>query len=374
MLDAHHRSAAGGTSKSGMTRSKEVLGAKPLARTANPTMMMETTCTTQEEVQQLCNAIEMMALGQFVSRYGVYYEKFGQPVHSATRADVDWIASFIKGNVLIPIPGDLTRWCLRFVINPMTLMLKGMSIELIVLKLRMAFPDTYIMYTPENAKTVIVRVYTRSNMFKSGAAAGDMIKLAEDMMSTTIRGVDGVITATPMRLIRHRDIENPTRTDVWGITTRGCNISGVLVYTKIIGETLVTNVITEMQRVFGIEAARQRIIYELRNIVDKCNYRHYQIYANEMTYTGVVTNVERTGLRAREPGNILLRMGFSSPIPTIEEAALNGLTDKVTGISAPLLVGAVPRHGSLYSQLYVNTGFVSANVKSANTELDDLLD
>jgi hypothetical protein len=40
MLDAHHRSASGGTSKSGMTKAKEVLGAKDVSKLDSPSMLI----------------------------------------------------------------------------------------------------------------------------------------------------------------------------------------------------------------------------------------------------------------------------------------------------------------------------------------------
>jgi hypothetical protein len=126
-----------------------------------------------------------------------------------------------------------------------------------------------------------------------------------------------------------------------------------------------------MYEMFGIEAARQKIVSRLRELVDVCNHRHYLIYADEMTYTGRVTSIESGGLKTRESSNVLLRIGFVSPLVTLEEAAANSMEDAVTGVTAPLLVGSIPRHGTLYNSYHINEEFVRANVKNPDQLLEE---
>ena len=122
---------------------------------------------------------------------------------------------------------------------------------------------------------------------------------------------------------------------------------------------------------FGIEAARQKIISEMRQIGEGgINHRHYTIYADEMTYTGRVTSIERGGLSARERNNVLLRLGFSSPIQTIEEAGINAMIDNVDGITAKLLLGATPKIGTSYNSFHINEEVIKENIKDGDDYLD----
>lgn len=374
MLDAHHRSAAGGTSKSPMTKSKELFRAKTLDQLEMPTMMVRTTCTSAAEAQQLANNIEMMVFRQFVSTIQVFFERYGEPLHPLYSHEAAIIRTFNKFNPLITPPADLAHWCVRFAINRTTLILKNMSLELIIMKLRMKFPDVYFVYTPENAQDIIIRAYPRATLFKY-IDTNEMRKLTTSLLDTTIRGVVGIKSAAVTKLIRHSVAADGSlvRDDsVFAITTNGCNIRGILRYRKIIPETLVTDAVQEIRRVFGIEAAKYRIPYEMFRIMERGNYRHSHIFAHEMTFTGNITSIENSGLKIREASNVLLRIGFSAPIQTIEEAAINGARDKVTGITAPLLIGDVPRHGTLYNKFYINNAFVAANTKTADDEISDL--
>ena len=102
------------------------------------------------------------------------------------------------------------------------------------------------------------------------------------------------------------------------------------------------------------------------------NLRHLYIYADEMTRTGKVTSLERGGLSIREHNNVLLRAAYGSPIQVFQEATLAGAKSKVTGISGPQLLGAIPQIGTIYNTLVVNEEFIKANSVSIDSILDEL--
>lgn len=380
MLDAHHRSASGGTSKSGMTKAKEVLGAKDVSKLESPSMLIPVLpeyAENKAKVQEIANNIEVMKLQQFVVLWQIFFEKFGEPIHSKTKHEVTLIQEFAKLNPLLTPPGDLVKWCIRMVLNKTTLILKNMSLDLIVTRLREVFPDTFIVYTPENSKQIILRIYMRNTMFKGHITTDDIKYIKDSVLGTIIRGVDGIINTNVIKMIRNKinpDGSVSRNDNIWGITTNGTNMRGILSNKHIDKYAVQTDAIQEMYRVFGIEAARQKVVSELRNLVDSCNHRHYLTYANEMTFTGKVTSIERSGLKTRENSNVLLRVGFNSPLATLEEAAVNSMEDSVTGITAPLLVGTVPKIGTLYNGFHVSEEFVKQNVKRPDDLLETLFD
>lgn len=380
MLNAHHHTATGGTSKYGMKRAKEILGAKDVSKSVNPSMLIPILPEYSEskaKVQEIANGIEVMKLEQFVVVWQIFFEKFGEPIHSKYKHESSMIADFIKLNPLLKPPADLIKWCLRLVLNKTTLIIKNMALELIITRLRESFPDTYIVYTPENAKQIIIRIYFRNILFKSQITT-DIVKHVKDsILATIIRGVEGIINTEVIKLIRNKmgsDGGISRADNNWGIKTTGTNIRGLLSNKFVDKYSLQTNAIQETCRVFGIEAARQKVISELRILVDSCNHRHYLIYADEMTYTGKVTSIESSGLKTRESSNVLLRIGFSSPISTLEEAAVNSMEDTITGVTAPLLIGNIPKLGTLYNTYHINDEFVRNNIKRPDDLIDTLFD
>jgi len=379
MLDAHHRSASGGTSKTGMTRAREVLGAKDISKLKAPSMLIPVLPQYEEnkaKVQEIASNIEEMKFGQFISVCQIFFEKYGEPVHHKYAHEKELIAEFGRNNPLLK-PADLIRWCIRIVLNKTTLILKNMSLEFMVTRLREAFPHIFIMYTPENAGQIIMRIYMHPGMFRASVGLSDVKTVKDSIKGTIIRGVEGIINASVVKIIRNRintDGSISHHEGVWGITTIGTNLRGIM-YNRFVDRLHVrTDAMQECYRMFGIEATRPLIAAELNGLVDVCDRRHCSVYADEMTRQGNPTSIESGGLKSREGSNILLRIGFSSPLATLEEASVNSMVDEITGITAPLLVGSVPRHGTLYNSFQVDANFVRENVQRPDDLIDALFD
>ncbi len=380
MLDAHHRSALGGTSKSTMVKVKEVLGAKDVDKLDSPMMTITVLPEYQRDrykVQEIANNIESMKLEQFISMWQVFFERFGRPIHSNYASEETHIRDFLRMNPLMKAPGDLIHWCIRMVVSRTALILKNMSLETIITKLRELYPELYIIYTPENSGQIIMRIYIRNSMLKKEhMELNDILGIKNTLLGTIIRGIEGITNATVSKLIRNKVDDTGAivlNDGIWCITTNGTNLRGVLANKHLERLTIQTDAIQEVYRTLGIEAARQRLITEVRNLVDAINHRHYLMYVDEMTYTGRVTSIESAGLRTREAGNVLLRVGFSSPISTLETAAVDSMEDTVSGMTAPFLIGSVPMFGTLYNSFIVNGDFVREHVRRPDDYLDDLM-
>jgi len=380
MLDAHHRSASGGTSRSGITNVKEIHGAKAVEDLIAPAMLIPIIpeyASDKAKVQEIANNIEMMKLSRFVTSWHIYSEKYGAPVHPTTVDEITWIQEFAAANPLLTPPGDLVMWCIRFVLNKTTLILKNMNVELIVSRLRESFPELYVIYTQENAAQVIIRVYMRNSMFKGEVTLADTRSVKDQCLDLIIRGVDRILSTSVVKMIRSKinaDGSISMNENIFGITTNGTNMRGVLLNKYVDKYYVQTDAIQEMSRMLGIEAARGAIISGLDGLsISDIERRHYMMYADEMTYTGEVTSIESSGVKTRENSNVLLLAGYSSPMAVLEGAAINGMVDSVTGITAPLIMGSVPEIGSIYNTFYVNGEFVRNNVTNPDDLLDELL-
>lgn len=367
MLDAHHRSATGGTSSNVIGKVTDILAVKSVDSLVNPTMSIPVLPEYESDrakVQEIANHIEVMRLHQFVVSWQVFYEKFGEPVHSKYVHEAAVIANFLKLNPLLTPPADLTRWCIRFALNKTTMILKNMSMELIITKLRAQYPDTFIVYTGENSRALTIRMYMKNSMFKNAPSIASINAVRERVLDTIIRGVEGILNARVVKMIRTKTLPDGSivRDDnCWGIATDGTNLAGVLCNKYVDRMRVSTSAIPEMCAVFGLEAGRQKIIPGMRSIV-QTSYRHYLCYADEMSYSGTLSGIELGGLKKRDANNILLRMGFANSFATIKEAAVNAMEDTAGGLSQ-FMIGSVPKYGTMYNSFAVNEEFVRKNVK-----------
>ena len=162
--------------------------------------------------------------------------------------------------------------------------------------------------------------------------------LADKIRDLQISGVKGIGKV----VIRHEHNE-------WVIHTEGSNIGAIL---KIDGVDIVktsANDIFEIEKVLGIEAARNAIIHELYTTMEEqglsVDIRHIMLVADMMTSEGVVKSIGRHGISG-EKSSVLARAAFEETGKHLLNASIRGETDKLTGIIENVIVGQPIPHGT----------------------------
>lgn len=381
MLDSHHRSVAGGTNKSGLVRVTEIYGARDVSDEQSSAMLLPLKLTDSVNslamAQEIANNIEYVTLHRFTRQYDIILEPYGALIFPPFKSDAIWIAEFERSHPLVKPPGDLTNWCFRFILDKSSLVLKAVELELIIRRLRARHPGIYVVHTPESVPEVIIRIWHRSTQFKRGgddfARANDLINEA---LNTPVRGIRGIMRAAAEVITRMivSDTGAFVKENRIAIATTGTNLYNAILHSAVDSDTAISTSVGDTFKLFGIEAARSKIISETRSFMadNTPNLRHLFLYADEMTRTGRVTSVERGGLGAREHNNVLLRMAYGAPIQVVTDATLANARSRVYGIAAPQMLGSIPLIGTLYNNVYVDSDFVQSNTKSVNSVLDDL--
>lgn len=382
VLDSKHRTGGGGGSKTNtIVRIKEILGAKDADKMKNPSMLLMVLPQYEDikiKVQEIANHIEMMDFNRFVSATRIFFEEYGKPVHSKFIHENKMIDDFEKYNVGMHMPNDLTKWCIRFNINKEELILNSMKLETIITELRLKFPSIFFVYTPENVEEIIIRCYILNTISKYGSSAIDepfVLNIMHNIRNTVLRGIKGIKSTDVINIVRsfvNEDGSISTKI-TYAISTTGTNMEEILDNQYLDIYRCQTDSILEIESMFGIEAARHKIINEIRKTMSDISKENCTIYADEMTYSGHVTSIHRTGLQKREMNNVTLRLSFQSPIQVIENAATDGLIDKITGISGPLILGAAPNIGTTYNKLIVNEKFIDEYNRNLSKNIDDEL-
>ncbi|MDF1729083.1 MAG: hypothetical protein P1U53_15185 [Sulfitobacter sp.] len=389
MLDSHHRSVAGGTSKSGIERPKEIFGARPPSRekSSEMTFMVAGAGADRAALQKLADSVKTLELRQVLENSQLLYEDFdtADPVYPEDGA---WTQEYLKYQPLLEVPGDLTRWCLRVEFSKLNLVMKSITLEAVMAQLRLLFPHTFIVHSPETSKAVIARICLRNAAMKKSRATGvadqefshteelKAVATAELMLGAVLRGVRRVkdarvIERTMAEVAPDGSIRHVQRL---AIHTVGSNLHGLLRLPGVIPGSVITSSIGETLEMFGIEACRKKIVDEIRNVMGgSCpNMHHLLVYADQLCLTGAYTSFERGGNKARERNNILLRSGTSAPLVTLTEAAENRTENPIYGIAAPMCVGTIPQIGTFGNRYVVNEEFVRAHHKNVSQILDDL--
>lgn len=383
MLDAHHRTTTGGTSKSLLGPVYDDFNAKKTRKLSSPSMQLFLIdeYNNEEKAAEVANYITMMKFDDFIDVAQIFDEKFGEPVHLSYVGEKKMIADFQKFHPNIKPPGDLMRYCYRFEINKMQLIYKNMSLLEIITKLREEYPNIYFVHTPENVDKIIIRGYLSNSYFKNKKKQMSLEILEEirdKLRETLIRGVPYIVSATPMKISQTKVDESGAlrKVERYVIKTEGTNFAGIMRIAAISQTEILTNAVDEVQNLIGIEAARQVLAGNITNMgAGGLNYHHVDIFVNEMTSIGKFTSIEHRGVAARGGNNIMLSAGFSWPVQVLQTAAEKAAKEKVLGVTSPILLGDVPQTiGTALNSFEINEEFVAENAVKVSEVLDTLGD
>ncbi|MGC9517254.1 MAG: DNA-directed RNA polymerase subunit A'' [Methanomicrobiales archaeon] len=128
----------------------------------------------------------------------------------------------------------------------------------------------------------------------------------------------------------------------WVIHTEGSNLGTVLKMEGIDKVRTTTNDIHEIEKVLGIEAARNSIIHEAQRTMEEqgltVDVRHIMLVADMMTADGSVKSIGRHGISG-EKASVLARASFEETGKHLLRASIRGEIDHLTGIIENIIIG-----------------------------------
>lgn len=384
MLDSHHRSVGAGTTKSGINRINEIYSISNINREQTPSMCIplhesfyQNDTNLENEIQKIANEIEFIVFKQIIINNLILLESVDNLIYPLYKNDKKWMDMYKISHPLVQIPNNLTNWCFRFEINKSILVLKSIDLETVIQKLKINNLNTFIIYNSETSEEIIIRIWFKILQKKKTSIEDLFNEKMNNILLTPIRGIEKILKTT----IEKRDkyiIGNDNsfiKEKRYYINTFGTNLYNILMLNNIFDATSISsNSIPETFEMYGIEAARTKIVNETKIIIEdsKVNIRHLYIYADERTRTGRVTSIERNGLSAREYNNVLLRASYQDPIKYLIDAALSNTKSNIYGIAAPQLLGGIPKIGTLYNSLIIDEDFIKKNIKSLDEIINNL--
>jgi DNA-directed RNA polymerase II subunit RPB1 len=382
VLDSHHRTGASGTKTDFLVRMKEILGAKDTSKMKSPAMIIyvkEEFKQNKFKIQEIANHIEMLSLKIFVKSYQIFFEEYKKIIHPEYIHELEMIKLFEKHNPILKIPKDLLKWCVRLELKKEKLIEKNIKFETICFKLQELFPFIFIVNTAENSDNIILRLYIRQQHFKKSQEINLAVIdnfITSTLLTSILRGIDNILsTNTNNKITRTviKDDDSIEKTNEFIINTDGTNLEEIFQNQYIDPYLSQSDSILEIYDLLGVEAARNKIIIELMNMMPAADNKHYMSYADSMTYTGFITSIDKSGIEQREKSNVLLNLAFSHPIQGLEHAAINSLESTCkAGLSAPLMVGQMPKYGSSFNSICINEEFITNNVTDLDSQLQNL--
>ena len=118
------------------------------------------------------------------------------------------------------------------------------------------------------------------------------------------------------------------------------------------------NHIHSIASVLGLEAARRKIIEEIRMVMNiyglTIDLRHLMLLADAMTYKGLLLGTTNTGL-TRDRDSVLKLASFERTQEHLFHAAVHNRMDRYMGMSESVILGIVPKVGTTLCSLLQQT-------------------
>ncbi|MHA1488791.1 MAG: DNA-directed RNA polymerase subunit A'' [Promethearchaeota archaeon] len=182
-------------------------------------------------------------------------------------------------------------------------------------------------------------------------------KLREKILKKVVKGIRGV----------KRGLLTPSDDNSeWVIKTEGTNMQGVVQIEGVDVTRTVSNHIHEIEKLYGIEAARNMIIKEAQKVLDQqgldVDSRHLLILSDLMCSTGAIQSIGRHGISGNK-SSVFARAAFEVTVNQLLDAGLYGEEERLLGIPENVIVGQIGPIGTGRVQVMFD---LDANLKILN--------
>ncbi len=133
------------------------------------------------------------------------------------------------------------------------------------------------------------------------------------------------------------------------IYTEGSNLRETYRVKGVDRNQIYTNNIQEIYEFMGIEAAREAIVREAKQVLDEQNLtvdiRHLMLVADMMTLTGEISAIGRHGISGSKT-SVIAKAAFEETTKHLINASIRGEEDHLTGVAESIIVGKPPPIGT----------------------------
>ena len=261
-----------------------------------------------------------------------------------------------------------SKWVVRIKMNEESMLDKNITMDDVHFTIKRAYDDKVeCVFSDYNDENLVFRLRVSSlKIQKSGQKTLDMSdeihylntfqeQLLDNMILRGVKNIDRVIprkvTSVKKQVTNSdKNIVSPvtetddiyTKHDTWVIDTVGTNLLDLLGLDFIDNTRTFTNDIQEIYRVLGIEAARQSIMNEIKEVMEfddtYINYHHLSLLCDRMTCNDKMVSIFRHGINNDHIGPIA-KASFEETPEMFLKAARHAELDPMRGVSANVMCG-----------------------------------
>ena len=336
----------------------------------------------KKQVLFIKNNIEYTILQDIVTSSKIYYD----PKHIDMDSDIDEDKQFLQiykeFSSLYEKTEDSNNnpWIIRLVFDKESMLDKGILVEDVynsIINYNLGSNLVNIVFSDENSKQLIGRISLSLNIkeeyddINEVYNQNEIITLFKEyktelLTNVKIKGIKN-ITNTYVS----EEYEESTQKNQWIIETDGTNLLDVLSNKYIDFTKTTSNDILETYKLFGIEATRNKLIEEIRGVVEYegsyINSRHIELLCDAMTFSGDLISINRQGINRGDVGP-LAKCSFEDTTDQLIKSSIFGEIDSLKGVSSNIMLGQKIHAGTNMCELLLDEKELIDNIQKLNLE------
>ena len=380
-LNTFHLSGVASASKAvrGVPRIKELLSVSKNIKAPSCTIYLKPMINTLDLAKKARNSIETTYMKDLVDSSSIYYEP-NTELSTAVDDDKELLEYYKSLNELIELEPMVSPWVLRFEMNRDKLYTKGLTTLDIDMCIKSFYGDKIqTLFSNDNYDKLIFRIYLTDKTITD--IITDLKALEYNIMEKIIiTGIDKIKKVS----ISHKGIKQLNKTDYFKkietneeyiLETDGTNLASILGNKYVNSKKTISNDISEIYEIMGIEAARQAIYNEIDDILNSTtsvNHRHIALLVDTMTCKGHLLSIDRHGINRSDIGP-LAKCSFEETSDILIKAGIFGELDKINGVSANIMLGQIAKCGTGDSEIIFDESQL-VNMRSTQEQFDEILE
>lgn len=381
MRDTFHLSGVSSASKAvrGVPRMKELLSVTKNIKAPSLTIHLDKSIRKEKnEGKKVLNTIQTTFFKDIVKHCQMYFDP--DDFNTTVEEDRLFLATykeFIREELMET--SQLTPWLLRFEFDKE----KMKENEITMMDLGAVLNDFYkdtvnCMFSDDSSNNLVMRVKLPESKGGDKDIVTELKALEKNIMENIIiNGVKG-INKVVMNNREFKEYDATTltfeKTNEWVLETNGTNLIDILGHKIVDNSRTISNDVTEIYEVLGIEAARQALYNEISDIIKDAdlyvNYRHISLLVDTMTNKGYLLSVDRHGINRVDIGP-LAKCSFEEVTDMLVKAGIFSEVDKISGVSANIMLGQIPPYGTGETDILIDDRKL-AELSSIVEEEDEL--
>lgn len=339
-----------------------------------------------ELAEKVANNIELTTIGNVLESIAIYLEP-NNDYERVLPEDREILEIYKIFSEIDPQSTQIPEnpWLIRLEFDRRKIIDKKITMEDISLILKTNYPQASLMFMDDNATKLIFRL--RLNFQSNTNKANDdiiyleeKIKEINDIVIKGVYGISDVFLPTDKEKLSSIIVkENGSFVDKkeYKITTFGTNLFDILIRKGVDSTRTFSIDPNEMYSVFGIEAARFQIMYQLNQVLlnndIKISPRHLDLLCDKMCQNGDIMSISRHGIKKENIGP-LAKASFEETTDQLLEASLFGAFDNIKGVSSNIMVGQIPTCGTGDSTVLLDEDLLNTQEDVIEMEEEETID